>query len=62
MRGRTSGNAEVRKVVKIAVKAARKLVGGRDKVIMPSAFWDELGICTYESLRHEGGYAYMMTY
>lgn len=54
VRGRASGSADARKVVEIAVDAARKLVGGRDKVAEESQLWNGLGVCTWESLGNSG--------
>lgn len=52
VRGRTTGSSDARKVVKVAVDAARTLVGGV-KDGRPSKFWDGLGVCTWESFGKE---------
>lgn len=48
VRGRTTGTADAGRVVKVAVDAARTLVGG-EKDGRGAPFWDGLGICTWES-------------
>jgi hypothetical protein len=53
VRGRTTGGSEARNVVKVAVDAARKLVGGKKREGGGSKFWDGLGVCTWESFGKE---------
>jgi hypothetical protein len=48
VRGRTTGSSDAGKVVKVAVDAARQLIGGK-KYGGGSNYWDGLGICTWES-------------
>jgi hypothetical protein len=48
VRGRTTGSSDAGKVVKVAVDAARQLVGGKRQG-GGSDYWDGLGICTWES-------------
>lgn len=52
VRGRTTGSSDAGRVVKIAVDAARTLVGG-EKDGRLSRFWDGLGVCTWESFGKE---------
>jgi len=48
VRGRTTGSSDAGKVVKVAVDAARQLVGGK-RHGGGSDYWNGLGICTWES-------------
>ena len=48
---RASGAVEERIVVERAVDEARTLLGGRPHNGGGNEFWDELGVCTWESFR-----------
>ncbi|RXK35088.1 hypothetical protein M231_07640 [Tremella mesenterica] len=45
----SDGRWEERRVVKVAVEEARRLVGGQVKTAHTGDLWDELGVCTWES-------------
>ena len=60
VRGRTTGSGDARKVVKVAVDAARTLVGG-SKDGRASKFWDGLGVCTWESFGKESEYRIVLS-